>query len=83
VALPAALVSTWILRRGLVLDWVTAGLAAGVLSGLAGLGMLELHCPYLNAIHAMVWHVAVVLISAMAGLAFGWIAESFFSGRKQ
>jgi hypothetical protein len=70
IAIPAGLAAAWILRRGFVLDWRAAGIAAGTLSGLAGLGMLELHCANLKAIHVIVWHVAVVLLSGMLGLLF-------------
>lgn len=75
VALPAAVLVTWLLRRGFVLNWSAAGLAGGVLSGLTGLGMLEIHCPNLKAIHIMVWHIGVVLVSAVIGFAFGRIAD--------
>jgi hypothetical protein len=67
----------WILRRGFVLDWSKAGIVAGTLAGLTGLGMLELHCPNLKAIHVMVWHVAVVIVSGAAGFAIGWTADYF------
>lgn len=77
VAIPTGASIAWILRRGFVLDWSRSGLAAGVLSGLAGLCMLELHCPNLKAIHVMVWHVAVVVVSGMTGLAIGWVADHF------
>jgi hypothetical protein len=70
IAIPAGLATAWMLRRGFVLDWRAAGIAAGTLSGLAGLGMLELHCANLKAIHVIVWHVAVVLVSGMLGLLF-------------
>ena len=66
-ALPAA-AGTWlILRRGMAVNRTAAGAAAGTLAGLAGVAMLELHCPNLRAIRVMAWHVAVVPISAGAG----------------
>jgi hypothetical protein len=80
VALPTAILITWILRRGFVLDWSAAGLAGGVLSGLTGLGMLEVHCPNLKAIHILVWHLGVVAVSAALGFAIGRIAD--FAGRR-
>ena len=52
-------------------------LRPATLSGLTGLGMLELHCPNLKAIHVMVWHVAVVVVSAGLGFAMGWIADTW------
>ena len=75
VATPAGLFVAWLLRRGFVLQWKAAGLAAGTLAGLTGLGMLELHCANLKAIHVIVWHVAVVLVSALLGALLGWFAD--------
>jgi hypothetical protein len=42
-------------------------LVAGTLSGLAGLIMLELHCPNFEVPHLVVWHTAVVLFSGGVG----------------
>ncbi len=70
VAIPSGVTIAWILRRGFVLDRRAAGIAAGTLSGLAGLGMLELHCANLKAVHIIVWHVAVVLVSGALGMLF-------------
>jgi len=75
VALPTAVLVTWIMRRGFVLNWSAAGLAGGVLSGLTGLGMLEVHCPNLKAIHILVWHLGVVAVSAALGFGFGRIVN--------
>lgn len=72
-AVPAALLVWLVVRRGLVLQAAAAGAAAGALAGLAGVLMLELHCPILEAPHAMVWHVAVIPLSALAGMAVGWL----------
>lgn len=74
-AIPAAIVIGLLLRRGFVLDWPAAGLAAGTLAGLAGIGMLELHCPILKAPHIMLWHVAVVWVSGIGGWLAGCIAQ--------
>lgn len=78
VAAPTALLVILFLRRGFVLNWGAAGLAAGTLCGLAGLAMLELHCPNLKAIHVMIWHVAVVPVSAGVGFAAGKIAQKIY-----
>lgn len=75
VSIPTGVVLSILLRRGFVMDWSMAGVAAGTLSGLAGLGMLELHCPNLKAIHVMTWHTAVVVVSGVLGFAAGWIAD--------
>ena len=65
VSVPTGLLFLPLLRRGLVLDRRQAALACGTLAGLAGLAMLEIHCPNLKAVHVMVWHVAVVVVSAV------------------
>jgi hypothetical protein len=80
VALPTAFLVACILRRGFVLNWGGAGLAAGVLSGLTGLGMLEVHCPNLKAIHIIVWHLGVVVVSAAFGFAIGRVID--YTGRR-
>jgi hypothetical protein len=66
-AIPVALLSWLLLRRGFAVKPVAAGLAAGTLAGLAGLGLLELHCSNFQAVHVLVWHTAVVLVSAALG----------------
>jgi len=72
-AAPAALLMWLVLRRGFAVDTVAAGIAVGTVAGLAGVGMLELHCPNLKAMHLMVWHVAVIPVSGAAGAVFaGW-----------
>ena len=81
VSIPTGLVIVYILRRGYVMDWTMAGLAAGALSGLVGIGMLELHCPNLKAIHVITWHVAVLVSSGFLGYTCGWIVEYF--GRRR
>jgi hypothetical protein len=71
-AAPAALLAWWVLRRGFAVNTVPAGLAAGVLGGLAGVTLLELHCPNFEALHVLIWHTLVVPVSAAAGAALGW-----------
>jgi len=71
-AIPAGLLSWLMLRRGFAVNPVSAGLVAGTLAGLAGVGMLELHCPNFQAAHILVWHTAVVPVSAALGAALGW-----------
>jgi hypothetical protein len=67
VAIPTGAASWLALRRGFAVDPASAGLAAGTLAGMAGLAMLELHCPNFRAPHVMVWHTAVVPVSAVVG----------------
>jgi len=45
------------------------------LAGLVGTSVLEIHCPNLDAGHALVSHLGVSILSALAGLGIGLIAE--------
>jgi hypothetical protein len=67
VAVPTGVAAWLVLRRGFAVNAAGAGLAAGTLAGLAGLAMLEMHCPNLHAMHIMVWHTAVIPVSAITG----------------
>jgi hypothetical protein len=72
-----------VIRRGLILDPIAAGVAVGTLSGLTGLGMLELHCPILKAMHLMIWHTAVIPFSGLAGYLAGKWAQDLGTKRKE
>jgi hypothetical protein len=43
--------------------------------------MLELHCSNFQALHVLVWHTAVVPVSAAAGAAVGWALRIRSSAR--
>jgi len=75
-AIPAALASRLILRRGFAVNAVAAGLVSGTLAGLAGVTMLELHCANLEALHVMLWHTAVIPVSGAAGALLGRLSRS-------
>jgi len=75
VSIPSGILMAFIVRRGFVMDWGMAGVAAGTLAGLTGLGMLELHCHNLKAIHVITWHVSVVVLSGVLGFASGCVAD--------
>jgi hypothetical protein len=77
-AVPAGILSWLVLRRGFAVDGAAAGIASGTIAGLAGLAMLELHCPNLRLLHIAVWHLAVPPVSALAG----WAIYFFGSKRK-
>ena len=73
LAIPAAFLSWLLLRRGFAVNSVAAGLVGGALAGLSGVTMLELHCANFQALHVLVWHTAVVPVSATAGALVGWV----------
>lgn len=74
-ALPVA-VSCWlILRRGLVLNPVTAGALTGLLAGLSGLALLEIFCPNPDKYHILVWHIGVAVLATIGGAGIEWIMD--------
>jgi hypothetical protein len=71
-----AAVPFWlVLRRGAILSPRMTGAAAGLLAGLAGTSMLEMHCPILDASHILLSHLGVAILCSLAGLAMGLTAE--------
>jgi hypothetical protein len=75
-AIPVALLSWLLLRRGFAVNPVAAGAVAGTLAGLAGVVMLELHCPNFQVLHVLVWHTAVVPVAGAAGALLAWALQS-------
>jgi hypothetical protein len=75
LAVPAGLLSWLVLRRGFAVKLFSAGLAAGTLGGLAGVALLEMHCANFQSAHVLVWHVAVVPVSAVAGGLVGYLSN--------
>lgn len=71
-ALPVALGSALLLRRGFAVNPISAWAAKGTLGGLAGIAMLELHCANFEAPHILVWHIAVIPLAAVIGAAAAW-----------
>lgn len=68
-AIPAALLTWIVLRRGFAVSPLASGILAGTAAGLAGVGVLEFHCTNFEAAHVLLWHVAVVPLTAAAGAA--------------
>jgi hypothetical protein len=77
-AIPVALAGWLVLRRGFAVNPRSAGLALGVFSGLAGVTMLELHCPNFQMLHVTVWHTAVIPVSACAVALFVAMVRRIF-----
>jgi len=72
-AIPTALLGWLVLRRGFAMNAVASGLVGGTLAGLAGVAMLELHCPNFQALHVLIWHTAVIPVSAAGGAVLAWV----------
>jgi len=71
-----AAVPFWLaLRRGAVLSPCMTGAATGLLAGLVGASVLEIHCPNLDAWHILASHLGVAVLCALAGLVIGFAAE--------
>ncbi len=72
-AIPTAFMGWLILRRGFAVNAVASGLIGGTLAGLAGVAMLELHCPNFQAPHVLIWHTSVIPVSAAGGAFLAWV----------
>jgi hypothetical protein len=71
-----AAIPLWlVLRRGAVLSPRMTGAATGLLAGLVGTSVLEIHCPNLDAGHILVAHLGVSLLCATAGFLIGLAVE--------
>jgi Negative regulator of sigma F len=71
---PAAIVFWLLLRRGAVLSAQVTGTTMGVLAGLTGTTVLEIHCPLQGAWHILAWHLGVPLTGALICLAVASLA---------
>jgi hypothetical protein len=71
-----AAVPFWvILRRGAILSPSMTGATTGLLAGLVGTSVLEIHCPNLDAWHILISHLGVAMLCALAGLSIGLAIE--------
>jgi hypothetical protein len=80
---PTAILLWFILRRGVILYPKLIGAIAGGVAGLAGLSVVEINCPNLNAFHIMIWHEGVLVIGSLGGSLLGATVESIQWWRKQ
>jgi len=64
-----------VLRRGAVLHRRTSGVLAGLLGGLTGTTILEVHCPNFNDAHILVGHWGAAAVCAGLGWLAGAIAD--------
>ncbi|HTC91298.1 MAG TPA: NrsF family protein [Bryobacteraceae bacterium] len=75
-AIPTAILFGIVLWRGAALSPALTGATAGGLAGLAGLTVLEIHCPNMNVYHIVVAHLSVVVVCALAGFIFSSVTFS-------
>jgi hypothetical protein len=72
-----AAVPLWMVqRRSAVLYPAMTGATTGLIAGLVGTSVLEIHCPNLDAWHKVVWHLGVAVVGSVAGLGLGLRAKS-------
>jgi hypothetical protein len=81
-AIPALILFWFVLRRGAFLHPYLSGATAGMLAGLIGTSVLEVHCPILDMRHILVWHLGVCLVGLLAGLLAAYIGAAFGRWRK-
>jgi hypothetical protein len=72
----AAVLFWLVLRRGAVLSPSMTGATTGLLAGLVGTTILDIHCTILNAWHILAAHLGVAMLGALAGLLAGLTVEA-------
>ena len=75
MALPAALVTFWLLLRALPTRAPLAGLLGGAGAGASADGLLHLICPMSDLHHVLVWHTGAVVLLAVGGFLAGTLWE--------
>jgi hypothetical protein len=63
------------LRRGAIISPAMSGATTGLLAGLVGTSVLEIHCPNLDAWHILISHLGVAVLCGLAGLVVGLTIE--------
>jgi len=71
IGLVAAIPFWYLLRQGAVLSPRVTGVSSGVLAGLTGASVLEIHCANLSAAHIVVSHLGLPLLGSVVGYAIG------------
>jgi hypothetical protein len=64
-----------VLRRGFCLSPVSQGALTGLLAGLTGVTVLEIHCPNLDRMHIADGHLGAALTAVLAGAALSAIVS--------
>jgi len=71
IGMVAAVPFWYLLRQGAVLSPRVTGVSTGVLAGLVGASVLEIHCANLSAAHIVVSHLGLPLLGSVVGYAIG------------
>ena len=71
VAVPGAILLWLLIRRGAPLSATRMGATLGAVAGLLGFTVLQFQCIHQYALHLLVWHGGVVVLSAGAGALLG------------
>ncbi len=82
IGLLAAVPFWLVLRRGAVLSPRVAGTATGLLAGLVGTSVLEIHCPNFDLVHLLVAHLGVATLCALIGFIAGSAVATIGHARK-
>lgn len=54
-------------QRGYLVSPLETNTLYGLFAGLVGIAVLALHCPILNSLHILVWHLGAMLIAGLMG----------------
>jgi hypothetical protein len=79
LALPAAVLTVLLLRRGALFSPRFACAGAGFLAGLVGIVSLHFSCPTIGAAHITMGHLMVPVTGAVIGFAAGHLASARWS----
>jgi len=64
-----------LLQRGYLVSPRETITLYGFFAGLVGVSVLALHCPILNSLHVLVWHVGAMVLAGLAGFFLGSYAD--------
>ena len=64
-----------LLQRGYLVSPRETISVYGFFAGLVGVAVLALHCPILNSLHVLVWHLGAMLLAGLAGFLLGSYAD--------
>jgi hypothetical protein len=74
-ALISGFVGWRLLQRGCLVSPRETITLYGFFAGLVGVSVLALHCPILNSLHVLVWHLGAMVIAGLAGFFLGSYAD--------